>query len=60
MAEMYAADECFTTGTMGELAHVVEIDGRSIGPENEIGPVTSRLQKLHRKRAESSGEPLPF
>ena len=60
MAEMYAADECFTTGTMGELAHVVEIDGRSIELENEIGPVTSRLQKLHRKLAESTGESLPF
>lgn len=60
MAEMYSADECFTTGTMGELAHVVEIDGRSIGKDENIGPVTARLQKLHRKLAESSGEPLPF
>jgi branched-chain amino acid aminotransferase len=59
MTEMYAADECFTTGTMGELAHVYEIDGRQIG-DGAKGPVTEQLQKLHRKRAESSGEPLPF
>ncbi len=60
MAEMYAADECFTTGTMGELAYVVEIDGRSIGQGDEIGPVTSRLQTLHRELAQTTGEPLPF
>lgn len=59
MAEMYAADECFTTGTMGELAHVIEIDGRTIG-DGEKGPVTKKLQSLHRELAESSGEPLPF
>ena len=59
MTEMYAAEECFTTGTMGELAHVYEIDGRQIG-DGQKGTVTEQLQKLHRKRAESSGEPLPF
>ncbi len=35
MAEMYSADECFTTGTMGELAPVAEIDGRKIGKDKE-------------------------
>lgn len=59
MAEMYSADECFTTGTMGELAHVIEIDGRTIG-DGRMGSVTKELQQLHRQKAESTGEPLPF
>lgn len=59
MAEMYSADECFTTGTMGELVPAVEIDERVIGNGTK-GPVTDRLQKLHRQRAQTTGEPLPF
>ena len=31
LAEFHAADEVFTTGTMGELTPVREIDGRPIG-----------------------------
>lgn len=59
MTEMYTADECFTTGTMGELSHVKEIDARTIG-EGRKGPLTGRLQQLHRHRVETTGEPLPF
>lgn len=59
MTEMYTADECFTTGTMGELAPVVEIDKRTIG-KGEKGPLTGKLQKLHKELTENSGEPLPF
>lgn len=59
MTEMYSADECFTTGTMGEMAHVIEIDGRTIG-DGSKGAMTKRLQALHLERARSSGEPLPF
>lgn len=59
MAEMYRADECFTTGTMGELAAVSEIDGRKIG-QGKAGTVTRQLQSLHKKLAETTGEPLPF
>jgi len=59
MSEMYTADECFTTGTMGELIPAVEIDQRTIG-DGTIGPVTERLRKLHWEMAESNGEPLPF
>lgn len=59
MAEMYSADECFTTGTMGELAPAIEIDKRTIGT-GEKGPATAKLQKLHRQLAHSTGEPLPF
>ncbi|MGH8494878.1 MAG: aminotransferase class IV [Gammaproteobacteria bacterium] len=59
LTEVYAADEMFTTGTMGELAPVAGVDGRAIG-NGEAGPLTRRLQELHRRRARERGEPLPF
>lgn len=59
LTELYAADEAFTTGTMGELTPVLEADGRRIGDGN-AGPVTRRLQKLHREAAYETGTPLPF
>ena len=43
LSEMYSADEMFTTGTMGELAPVLEVDGRIIGA-GEAGPLTRRMQ----------------
>ena len=58
-AELWAADEVFTTGTMGELSPVLEIDGRRIG-EGGAGPLTRRLQGLFRERTATDGEPLPF
>lgn len=45
LAELYMADEIFCTGTMGELAPVVEIDGRMIG---EVGAVYEKLGDLFR------------
>jgi len=36
LTEAYTADEVFTTGTMGELTPVKEIDGRIIGDDNYI------------------------
>ena len=59
IAEIYSADEMFTTGTMGELAPVLEVDGRDIG-ELMAGPVTRRLQTLHREKTQNEGEQLPF
>jgi branched-chain amino acid aminotransferase len=59
LTEIYSADEVFTTGTMGELTPVLEADGRTIG-DGHAGPVTGRLQKLHREYAYAHGEPLPF
>lgn len=59
VSEFHAADEVFTTGTMGELSPVLEIDGRTIGT-GEVGPVTKRIQQLFRARTEKEGEPLPF
>jgi branched-subunit amino acid aminotransferase/4-amino-4-deoxychorismate lyase len=58
LAEVYTADEVFTTGTMGELAPVVEVDGRAIA-DGGLGPITKRLQELHRQRTRGDGELLP-
>ena len=59
LSEVYAAAECFTTGTMGELTPVLEVDGRSIGC-GRPGIVTRELQALYDKLTASSGDPLPF
>ena len=59
LSEMYSADEMFTTGTMGELAPVLEVDGRVIGA-GAAGPLTRRMQAIYRQRTEQEGEPLPF
>ncbi|MDX1390006.1 MAG: aminotransferase class IV, partial [Acidobacteriota bacterium] len=39
LTDVYRAEEMFCTGTMGELAAVVRVDGRTIG-DGEVGPVT--------------------
>lgn len=57
LMEFHRADEVFCTGTMGELAPVVCIDGRSIGG-GEPGALTQRLSALYRARTASEGEPL--
>jgi branched-subunit amino acid aminotransferase/4-amino-4-deoxychorismate lyase len=46
LSEFYTADEVFTTGTMGGLAHVKTIDGRLIG-NGEKGPITKALQSIY-------------
>ncbi len=58
LTEVYTADEMFTTGTMGGLAPVLEVDGRVIG-SGARGPMTRRLQQLHADRAFQRGEPIP-
>ena len=58
-AEVYAADELFTTGTMGELAPVLWVDGRVIG-DGEVGPLTRRLQEAYAELTRREGESLPF
>ena len=57
VTELYNADEVFTTGTMGELARVNEIDNRKI--ENK-GGVLMQLQSLFRNLTEKEGERLFF
>ena len=49
LTELYTADEAFTTGTMGGLAHIVEVDGRRVGPVDRQGPgpVTAQLQAAY-------------
>ena len=58
LSEVYTADEVFTTGTMGEIAPVLEVDGRTIGPGAE-GPITRRVRELLLARTRTEGEPLP-
>lgn len=70
LTEFYAADEVFTTGTMGELTPVCEIDGRVIAParlhqedtpEDEgivARPVTQRIQAAYRLLTASEGTVL--
>ncbi len=59
IAEVYSAEEMFTTGTMGELVGVLEVDGRRIGT-GRVGEITRRLQALYLQKAAESGEMLPF
>jgi branched-chain amino acid aminotransferase group I len=58
LSELYAADEVFATGTMGELTPVLEIDGRSIGGGG-IGPLTERMRVLFAERTTREGCPIP-
>ncbi len=57
LTDVYRADEMFCTGTMGELAPVVKVDGRVIGA-GEIGLVTRRLMALFKELAEYTGEEI--
>jgi len=53
--DVYRADEVFCTGTMGELAGVVKVDGRRIG-DGTVGPMTRRLTELYAARTSTEGE----
>lgn len=46
LSELYTADEAFTTGTMGALSWIKEVDGRFIG-KAEKGNMVVRLQALY-------------
>jgi branched-chain amino acid aminotransferase len=54
LTELYRADEAFCTGTMGELAGVTRVDGRTIG-DGQVGPMTRRLSALYAERTASGG-----
>lgn len=54
LTEVYRADEMFCTGTMGELAPVVDLDGRTIG-SGQMGEMTQRLSQLFKQRTENEG-----
>ena len=57
LTEAYRADEAFCTGTMGELASVTEIDGRTIG-DGAAGPMTTRLSALYLALTAKLGTPV--
>ena len=54
LPEVYRADEMFCTGTMGELAAVVDVDGRMIG-DGQLGPMTRRLSELFAELTRTEG-----
>jgi branched-chain amino acid aminotransferase len=52
--DVYGADEMFCTGTMGELAGVVQLDNRLIG-DGKVGPMTKRVSDLYAQRTAKEG-----
>ena len=54
LEDIYSADEVFCTGTMGELAGVIELDGRTIS-DGKIGDMTKRLSELYALRTATEG-----
>ncbi len=55
VSELYNADEVFTSGTMGELTPVKEIDGRLI-ENNNNSKVLEKILAKFKKLTESEGE----
>jgi len=55
--DAYRSDEMFCSGTMGELASVSHLDGRTIG-EGNPGIVTRRLSELYTKETARAGYPI--
>lgn len=53
LAEVYAADEAFVTGTLAGLTPVSSVDGRALVP---LGPITQRLDALYRAYIASANE----
>ncbi len=52
--EVYNADEMFCTGTMGELAAITTVDGKTIG-DGRVGPMTRRLSELYAEETATTG-----
>ena len=57
LPQLYTAEEAFVTGTMGGLAPVVRVDGRTIG-DGIPGPVTKRLTELFADLTTATGTPV--
>lgn len=47
-SELYCADEIFFTGTAAGVAHVVSVDGRTVG-NGGMGPVTKKLGEFYER-----------
>tara|TARA_Y100001934_G_C12344883_1_gene772205 strand:- start:274 stop:1143 length:870 start_codon:yes stop_codon:yes gene_type:complete len=52
--DIYAADECFLTGTAAEVIAAVQLDRRPIG-EGHPGPLTARFISRFRERVSQEG-----
>lgn len=59
LSEFHAAEEVFTSGTMGELTPVTRIDGRVIG-KGIRGEITKRLQAAYKTLPERPGWATPI
>jgi branched-chain amino acid aminotransferase len=57
LTQLYTADELFVTGTMGGLAPVLALDGRTIG-NGQPGPITATLTRLFAGLTATSGTPV--
>jgi branched-chain amino acid aminotransferase len=57
LTEIYRADEMFCTGTIGEIAAVTTVDGRTIG-SGSAGAVTQRLSELFAECTAKQGTPV--
>jgi branched-chain amino acid aminotransferase len=55
VTEFYNADQVFTTGTMGELAQVIEIDKRQI---NNNGRLLNTINSYFKVLTETTGEKI--
>ncbi len=55
LTEVYRADEMFCTGTMGELAPVLQVDGRTIG-DGGMGQTTKQLGNLYSELTATEGD----
>ena len=54
ISEFYNADEAFICGTVGEIAPICWIDGKTVG-ETVPGPITTMLSQEYRKQTEKYG-----
>lgn len=54
LTEVYRAAEVFCTGTMGELAAIIRVDGRTIG-DGQVGSMTRRLGELYAQLTSADG-----
>ncbi len=59
VSEFYVADEVFTTGTMGALSWVREIDGRIIS-DGKKGKLTAKLQELYQNQVKKEAVLIPY
>jgi branched-chain amino acid aminotransferase len=57
LAEFYRAEEIFCTGTMGEIAAVTTVDGRTIG-DGHPGKLTRHIAQLYHEHVRAHGVPL--